>query len=273
MIEKGKRAIRRYVSQTRAGILESMTFRASLFISLIGNLIYMVVLYYLWQAIFASSESDTVNGMTFRDTFVYLTMAGAIFSTLEVYLVWKMGREIQSGEFALHFVRPTDYFLREFFYVLGNVVIQLALTLIPTFVVVGFLVEWQIPLGINLLFFAISLLFSLLLNFCLDFIVGTMCMYTQAFWGINMVKEVIIMILSGATVPIAFFPMPYREIATFLPFQAMYNLPLEILISRDMGIDGYVRSIGIQILWVILLTLIGRLFFRRSSRIITVNGG
>lgn len=265
--------LRRYFSLTRAGILESFTFRSSLFLNLLGNLVYMIVMFFLWRAIYASSPQTTVNGMTFRETLVYLTMAGAIFSTLDVYLVWKMGRDIQSGQISLYFTKPMDFFLREFFYVSGNVVVQLFLTLLPTFLIVCMFTGWTIPLGWNLLVFVPAIFLSLLLNFSIDFIVGTLCLYTQSFWGINMVKEVIVLLLSGATVPLAFFPDTFRTVASFLPFQAMYNLPLQILISRTFTWADYARAIGVQLFWVVVLVILGRLFFRYSSKIITVNGG
>ena len=263
----------RYFSLTRGGILEALTFRTGLFLNLLGNLVYMIVMFFLWRAIYASSPSAAVNGMTFMDTLVYLTMAGAIFSTLEVYLVWKMGRDIQSGQLSLYFTKPMDFFFREFFYVSGNVVIQFFLTLLPTLLIVCIFTGWIIPLGWNLPVFGLSLILSLLLNFSIDFIVGTLCLYTQSFWGINMVKEVIVLLLSGATVPLAFFPETLRTAVLYLPFQAMYNVPLQILISRTYTWTDYARSLGVQLFWVILLIIAGRLFFRKSSKIITVNGG
>jgi len=265
--------LRRYFSLTRAGILETFTFRSSLFLNLLGNLVYMIVMFFLWRAIYASSPQTTVNGMTFRETLVYLTMAGAIFSTLDVYLVWKMGRDIQSGQISLYFTKPMDFFLREFFYVSGNVVVQLFLTLLPAFLIVCMFTGWTIPLGWNLLVFIPAIFLSLLLNFSIDFIVGTLCLYTQSFWGINMVKEVIVLLLSGATVPLAFFPGTFRTVVSFLPFQAMYNLPLQILISHTYTWADYGRALGVQLFWVVVLVIIGRLFFRYSSKIITVNGG
>jgi len=269
----GRLPFRRYLSLTRGGILESLTYRTGLFLNLLGNLVYMIVMFFLWRAIYASSPSTIVNGMTFRDTLVYLTMAGAIFSTLEVYLVWKMGRDIQSGQISLYFTKPMDFFLREFFYVSGNVVIQLFLTLVPTLLIVCIFTGWSIPLGWNLLFFTASLFLALLLNFSIDFIVGTLCLYTQSFWGINMVKEVIILLLSGATVPIAFFPDTFRTVVLYLPFQAIYNVPLQILVSHTYTWADYARGLGVQLFWVVVLVAAGRLFFRQSSKIITVNGG
>ena len=184
-----------------------------------------------------------------------------------------MGREIQTGEFALHFTKPLDFYFRQLFYCFGNVLIQVLTTMLPTFVILGFLTNWYIPIGVNLIFFMISFLFSLLLNFTIDLINGTLCLYTQSYWGINIMKEVTVMVLSGAIVPIAFFPETLRKIASFLPFQAIYNLPLRILISRTNNMTEYVQSIAIQALWFLALMVIARLFFRRSSKIITIIGG
>jgi ABC-type uncharacterized transport system permease subunit len=264
---------RRYFSLTRIGIMESASFRSSLFLNFLGTIAYMVVVYFLWQAIFASSPTDTVNGMTFRDTLVYLTLAGAIFSSVEVYLVFRMGRDIQSGQISLYFTKPMDFFLREFFYLSGLIIVQLALTFVPTFLLVCILSGWTIPLGINLAVFLVSVLFSVIISFSIDFIVGTVCLYTQSFWGINIVKEVVVLLLSGATIPLAFFPDTFRTVLQYLPFQAIYNAPLQILISKSYTWVDYARTLGTQMFWAILLVILGKLFFRVSSRVITVNGG
>lgn len=265
--------LKKYFVLTRAGIQENFFFRAGLFINIAGNIVYMIVMFFLWKAIFASNGGAPMNGMTFEDTLIYLSMGGAIFSSLEVFLVWKMGREIQSGEFALHFTKPLDFYFRELFYSMGNVLVSMVTTMLPTFIIVGFLTNWYVPIGINLLFFLLSFFFSLLLNFTIDFIVGTICLYTQSFWGINIMKEVIVMVMSGAVVPLAFFPEAFRTVAMFLPFQAIYNLPLKMLISRSYTLTEYVQSIAIQALWFLVLLVIARTFFRRSSKVITINGG
>ena len=63
---------KRLLSITRAGIMESLHFRLGIFVTLFANLIYLVLVYYLWKAIYDSSGTDVVNGMTFNDTMIYL---------------------------------------------------------------------------------------------------------------------------------------------------------------------------------------------------------
>ena len=93
--------LKKYLALTRAGIIETLQFRLSFVVMVIGNLLYLIVIYFLWKAIYASSGTDTVNGMTFTDTLIYLVLATALFNFMEMYAVWEIGRNIQSGKIVL----------------------------------------------------------------------------------------------------------------------------------------------------------------------------
>ena len=117
-------------------------------------------------------------------------------------------------------------------------------------------------------------LLGALINFAIDFFVGTICLYTQSTWGINIMKEVVVLFLSGATVPLAFFPETLRKIVMFFPFHAIYNTPLTFLTKGpELSLSESFIMIGEQALWAIVLILIGKIFWKASERIITVNGG
>ena len=79
--------LKKYLALTRVGMMEKLHYRLGTFVTLFGNLIYLVLIYFLWKAIYASSGSDVVNGMTLNDTLVYLVLATALFNFLEVFLV------------------------------------------------------------------------------------------------------------------------------------------------------------------------------------------
>ena len=62
--------LKKYLALTRAGIIEALQFRVSMLVMVAGNLLYLTVIYFLWKAIYASVDSDVVNGMTFSDTLI-----------------------------------------------------------------------------------------------------------------------------------------------------------------------------------------------------------
>jgi ABC-2 type transport system permease protein len=268
-----KMKLSKYFALTRAGLLDALQWRASIFITFLGNILYLIIIYNLWKAIFASSEHDTVNGMTFTDTMIYLVLAMAIFNLLSLWVVWEMSREIQSGSMILNLVKPMEYRSYMLFSCLGANLMNFFMIFLPTFLIVSIITNWAIPLGLNLLLFLPAVIFALLINYYIDFFVGTICLYTESTWGIDMAKEVVVFLLSGALIPIAFFPDRLRQIVEFLPFQAIYNIPLQILMGTTSTTDELLPMFGTQFFWAAVLYLISGLFWKRSIKVITVNGG
>ncbi len=261
--------MKRYLTLTRAGVLEALQFRLSMLIMVAGNLLYLIVVYFLWKSIYASAGTEIVNGMTFTDTLIYLVLATALFNFMEMYTVWEIGRNIQSGKIVLDLLKPMDFRRYLFWSFSGSFVTQFFFTFLPTFIVVCAVTKGAIPLGINLLYFAVSVVMAVMINYSVDFIVGTICLYTESIWGINIMKQVVVLLLSGATVPIAFFPEPLKTVVYYLPFQSIYNAPLTLLLN-----SGHVlKTLGIQLFWCTFMTIISKVFWRISLRQITVNGG
>lgn len=265
--------MKKYLTLTRAGIIESLQFRLGTLVVIAGNLLYLIVVYYLWKAIYASAGTDVVNGMTFSDTLIYLVLATALFNFMEMYVVWEMGRNIQSGKIALDLLKPMEYRSYVFWNYSGTFVTQFLFTFLPTFIVVAMVTKGAISFGVNLLLFVFSVVMSVSINYSIDFLVGTICLYTESIWGINIMKQVIVMLLSGATIPLAFFPEPFKTIVYYLPFQSIYNAPLTLLLNSSPSLTDACITLGTQLFWCIVMLLISRIFWKVSLRQITVNGG
>ena len=146
-------------------------------------------------------------------------------------------------------------------------------TVLPTFIIVFIVTGSTIPLGLNLLYFIFSVVIAMVINYQIDFFVGSICFFTESIWGINMMRQVIVLLLSGATIPIAFFPEAFRKVVNVLPFVAIYDYPLNILLHGDGDLVMVGRKLAVQLIWAIVLSVISRLFWKASVRRVTVNGG
>ena len=264
---------KKYVALVRAGALEQLQYRLATLVIIFGNLIYLTIVYFLWKAIFASSETGVVGGMTFESTLIYLVLATALFNFMSMYAVWDIGRSIQSGKIVLDLLRPFEYRRYLFWCLVGPTFVQFFTTFLPTFIIVCIVTKGSVPLGINLIYFAVSVVFSVIINYNIDFIVGTICIYTESIWGINIMKEVIVLLFSGATIPLNFFPEKLKDFALCLPFRAIYDSPLKILLSQNAGFNDMAETLFIQLFWAVTLTLFAKIFWSVSIKRITVNGG
>ena len=267
--------LRKYIALVRAGIMESLHFRLGTAVTLFANLIYLVLVYFLWKAVYDSAGVDVVNGMTFTDTMIYLILATALFNFLEMFIVWDMSRSIQSGAIILDLLKPMQYRSYKFWSYSGSHVSQFVLAFIPTFIVVMIVTKGAIPIGLNLVRFLISVVMALVVNFSIEMIVATLCLYTESTWGINIVKETIVLVLSGASIPLAFFPESIRNIISWLPFRAIYDIPLQVLLNKGGSdtLEGLAKMWGMQLGWCVILGLAGVLFWNHAVKKITVNGG
>jgi ABC-2 type transport system permease protein len=88
-----------------------------------------------------------------------------------------------------------------------------------------------------------------------------------------MAKEVTVLFLSGAVVPLALFPEPVRRVLEWLPFQAIYHTPVRLLIDPSLAGPDILLFFVRQLAWLGVFILLSRLFYQAALRRVVVNGG
>jgi ABC-2 type transport system permease protein len=63
-----------------------------------------------------------------------------------------------------------------------------------------------------------------------------------------------------------------RAIADASPFPSMLQAPVDVLSGRDSGWHA-VETVGVQLLWLLVVLGLGRLLLRRALRRLVVQGG
>jgi len=263
--------MKRYLHLTKNTYMVGLVWRFNAIFTVLSNLFYIVVIYFLWKNIYGSQA--TLREMTFPQTFIYLALTSSLFVVFKTFVDWQISRDIISGVITMDLIKPLDYQVSVLFRSAGFMLVQLTLIALPTLVILLVVFHAQMPIGINLLFFAISLVLAYLLSFMIDYMVGLTSFYTQSLWGISTAKEIIVLVLSGALIPIRFFPDALRNVLVYLPFQAIYNAPISILTDPILRTPDYLNMLGIQLLWVIAILVISRLFYAQAIKVLTIAGG
>ena len=246
-------------------------YRTTLIFYSIGNFIFVIVTWFLWKAIYLNER--VINGMTFEQTFVYLAMATSIFSLFQTSTDWSLSARINNGGIMMDLLKPVRQIHFTFFTSLGFVITNFLAIAVPSLFLMFFVFNVKLVFGLNIPFFLVSIILAYGISFNIDYMVGTTAFYNEAIWGICITKEVVMLFLSGALLPLSFFPDSIRRVAELLPFQAIYNLPLQILVSKTLTPRDYLNAIIIQLFWLAALSIASRLFFHTASRRLTVNGG
>lgn len=263
--------MKRYLAFTRGSFMVGLVYRFGPLFSLLGNFIYLGVAYYLWKSIY--KNSNTLRDLTFNQTFLYIAIGSAVFILLKTYVDWEVSYEIREGIISTYLVRPVDYQGYIFFISLGQILMSLLVITLPTILIITLVFRVQIPLGLGTLLFPLSLILALLISFCFDYFVGTVAFYTESVWGLSTVKEITVLALSGALIPIQFFPETLRNILLLLPFQTIYHTPLMMLTKPDQPLTAFLPMLAVQAVWAVALYILTRVFFNQAVKVLRVAGG
>jgi ABC-2 type transport system permease protein len=263
--------LRSYLAIVRGSFMVGIVYRFGFIFTILGNLLYMAVAYFLWRSIYANS--DTLRGMTFHETFLYVALGSAVFVLLKTYAEWFISHEIREGMIAVYLTKPVDYQLYTLAFNLGGVLMNLAAVLFPT--VFMLLVVFRVPIqfGPGLLLFPISLVLAFLISFNFDYFIGVLGFYSESIWGMSTTKEIIVTVLSGALIPLPFFPEALQKILHILPFQAIYHTPLMMITRPNQPWETLLTMLGVQFFWALATFILSRLFYNQAVKVLRVAGG
>lgn len=260
-----------YLAMMRGAYMIGLVYRFGFLFSIAGNLIYMSITYFLWRSIY--QDRETLRGLTFDETYIYVALGSAVFILLKTYVDWQMSYDIREGMVAIYLTKPLDLQLYELFTSVGFALHALTTVTLSTFLLLIFVFRIEIPLGVGLLLFPFSLVLAYLVSFCFDYFIGLLAFYTESVWGLSITKEVIITVLSGALIPLQFFPEIIRKILMWLPFQAIYYTPLTMVAKPNLGWETFLSMLGVQFFWVVALFALTRLFYNQAVKVLRISGG
>jgi ABC-2 type transport system permease protein len=263
--------MKKYLAIVRGTYMVGMIYRLGFLFTILGNIVYLGVAYYLWKSIYQNTV--TLRGLTFNQTFLYVGLGSAIFILLKTYTDWFMNSEIRDGSIAMYLTKPVDigtYFLSAS---LGSLLLNITIISIPTILLLLFVFKVEFTAGIGLFLFPISLLIAFFISFFMDYFVGLVCFYSESVWGLSTTKDIIVTVLSGGLIPLQFFPAAIQKVLHWLPFQAIYHTPLTMITQPSQGWNVFLPMLSIQIMWALLLFVATRLFYTQAIKTVRVAGG
>ena len=263
--------MRSYLPVARATYMIGIVYRFGFLFTIFGNLVYLGVAYYLWKSIYR--DSDTIRGLTFNETFIYVALGSALFVLLKTYADWIIHYEIREGAIATYLTKPMDFQLYALSANLGALLMNLTAITLPTALVMVFIFKVKIAFGAGLFLFPISLLLAFLISFSIDYFIGLLGFYSESVWGISITKEVIVTVFSGAMIPLQFFPDAIQNVLYWLPFQAIFHTPIMMITRPAQGLNVFLPMMLVQLAWAILLFFLARLFYNQAIKVLRIAGG
>ncbi|HET9516924.1 MAG TPA: ABC-2 family transporter protein [Actinoplanes sp.] len=261
--------MRPYLALVRATVRTTLAYRMNFVMSLFGLLFQLLALLAIWHAVIGAGQ---VEGLTWPQMKTYLLVAFGTGAVVSLYADFRMAYRIQSGMVSVDLVRPVDYQTARFAETLGWVWIELVAVAVTWGLAIAFTGPTVLPPAGQLALFAVSFAVVVPLKFLIVYVSGLTCFWTQNYMGVNWMRIAVVNLLSGALVPLAFFPGWLRTAAELSPFAGMTSTPALIAIGELRGAAAW-QAIAVQLVWVAVLWVGARAAWRRAVRQLTVHGG
>ncbi len=246
--------MQKYWTVFRINWQNALQYRGPTFISILGNLLHISVLLYLWNAIYRSGQS--LGQYTLSNLITYYILQLMINSMVLSNISWDIVDEIREGTFSNFLVKPVNYLHYWFTINLSGKLFEGLMILVVGIVLSSLLIA-HITLpsqAITIVHFLIALVLGGLLAFEFDFAIGMM-----AFWLVraNSFKYMLqfgISFFAGALLPLDLFPQSFQAIANALPFRFLVFFPIQVFLENEtQPAQGFlIASAWILVLYFVL---------------------
>lgn len=272
------RKIKIYSAFSKTNFLLTFAYRGQVFLWLLGGLITAVMSGLLWWAIFAAQETEgaLIGGFTYPQMLMYTILSAICAEVIYCGTADEIARDVRKGDIGMRLTKPISYQGQHTAMAIGNffgkmTVIGIPMITIGTLVAVfGFGldgIQWY-----NVLRFVAAIFLGLLLQNAIGFAFGQIAFITQAMWGVLSMLDLFVSFLSGAVVPITLFPEWAQTALAYTPFPSVIGLPVQIFLGTVSEHDILI-GFATSLFWIVILNVLGALWYKRSVRHVVVFGG
>lgn len=251
--------MKKYLSVFKISFAQEFAYRFNFIMWRVRNVMQVFLVFFLWSSVFTNSSTTVFGydrGKILTYVFGILVIRAIVFSARTV----DIADDIESGDLANYLVKPINYFKYWFTRDISSKALNLIFAFFET-LLLYLILKPPFFLQTNpfyLLAFFVSLIFAVLLFFCILFLVNMIAFwYPEMGWAFQFLFIAIIgEFLSGSLFPLDIFPIAVQNIFYSLPFPYLVFFPLQIYIGK-LSVPGVINGLAIALGWlIILLTLI-----------------
>jgi ABC-2 type transport system permease protein len=247
------------------------TYRVAVLAGLFTNLFFGFVRAYVLLEV--HRHNPDAAGLSPREAVTFVFATQALIAAVGIFGTFELAERVRSGMVAVDLYRPVDVQAYEAAAEAGRAAFQLVARAVPLLLV------GAAAFGVTLA--PLHLLPALLVSLALAVVVGfaiNFLLNLSAFWlldhaGVGAVGIMTATLLSGLAIPLGYFPAPLDTVTRALPWAAMLQLPVELMVGTHRGAADVALVLARQAAWAVALLALGRYVLRRATRKVLVQGG
>lgn len=211
-------------------------------------------------------QNGSINNWTFSTVTSYYFLLIPAAGTLMTHPEYAIVRDdIEKEGLASRLLKPFSYYWQRFYIEIPVRIFQSIVGIIIFFLLSAIFGNFLIfnLSSIQILLIIVMAALAYMICFTFKMITAIMALWTTDNRGLKELVEILIITFAGYIVPINLLPEVLEKIAYLLPFPYIIYFPV-IAVQGKLSIQALINVIGIQIFWLIVLSLFFNYTWKRG---------
>ncbi len=259
-----------YLGYFKIAFHNNTVYRVEYLLGILNTCLQIFISCTIWKVLYGGQPE--VKGITYAAVATNLIIALGLSNAFSLN-DFSIQQKIGDGSIAMELLKPIDLRISLLAGNLGEIIFKLLTNFIPSVIFAALFIGILPPAGVvAVIFFVISVVLGFAILWTISTIIQMTAFWIINVWSVSTIKNVIINILAGASLPLWFMPEYIKKFIQYTPFDSIYFVPVKIYMGKIS--DGDILFYyGKQIMWFVLLYTIGFLMWQRGKRRIVVQGG
>lgn len=219
------------------------------------------------------SQTSDHQPMSLEQAITFIWIGQALIQLLPWNLDKEVEEQVKTGSVAYELVRPLDLYWLWFSRSLAIRLVPTAMRCVPIFLMAGLFFGLEAPHSFaSGVAFACSLCFSAFLSSSITTFVIISLMWTISGEGLQRLLPHIVVLFSGMIVPLPLFPDWMQPFLSLQPFRGIMDIPSR-LYTGLIPVHEAFYYLGFQLLWCLVLIIMGRMLIKQGLKRLVIFGG
>jgi ABC-2 type transport system permease protein len=256
--------MKKFLEVFRVSMSQYLAFRLSFVLWRVRMIFSLLLIYYLWTAVYLGQRS--LFGYTPQEMMTYVLFIYFLGDLVYSTRTSDLANYIRSGEIINYMLKPFSVLKYMLTKEIADKLINLAFAIMEIVLIV-LIAKPQLYLQTNisvypwfLLAMGLGLVSAYFMYFCLSLI----AFWTAEIWAPRFIFFVMITTLSGSYFPLDILPTLFYRILMLTPFPYYIYLPAQIYLK---GVNGFTFvQLAISALWVFIMFIVSRFLWRKGIK-------
>ncbi|MFA6096257.1 MAG: ABC-2 family transporter protein [Candidatus Paceibacterota bacterium] len=257
--------MKKYLTLIEVTWQRALTYRFTVFAYRIGEMLEVIILVFMWSAIYESQP--VIKGYTLSEMISYVLIGNLIDVAIRNWMPNVIASDIKNGTLSAFLTKPINYMYYMFFKEAGRNSFAFIFSFITQIMIILFFLD-KVIINFNLQITAVLLvmvLFAFIIEWQISYLVGLIAFWTDEVDGIYATVTQVRKFFAGGYFPLSLLPPLFVSMSFALPFAYSFFVPTQLYLGK-IGIETGIKGLFVQIIWIILLNFIIKLAWQRGLK-------